>query len=284
MSINEPVLAASSMRWGAASGFPAVYEELNVPGFFDVFTTALLDRADPQPGERMLDVATGTGIVARRARERCPSLARIVGLDLTPGMLAIAREMAAGADAEFVEGDAGTLAFEHSSFDLVTCQQGLQFFPARPAAVAGIHRVLAPGGRAVIATWCELESSAAHTAFTAALDAHLPELAGPSRNPFALAASETLLGLLDDAGFVDTTVERVTRTARFASAEAFVRSFAEGSPMDNRARGGPRAPARDSPRRSSRAARAARGSFRSGLRHVDTHRLRTQGLIVVGKQ
>ncbi len=179
----------------------------------------------------MLDLATGTGIVVRRARELCPSLERLVGVDVTAGMLAVARDVADGANAEFVEGDACSLAFEESSFDLVTCQQGLQFFPDRAAAVAGIHRVLAPGGRAVIATWCELESSPAHAAFTAALQTHLPELAGASRNPFALAEPGTLLALLGDAGFVDTTVERVTRSARFVSADAFIRSFAEGSPM-----------------------------------------------------
>lgn len=146
-------------------------------------------------------------------------------------MLAVARDVADGANAEFIEGDACSLAFDESSFDLVTCQQGLQFFPDRAAAVAGIHRVLAPGGRAVIATWCELESSPAHAAFTAALQTHLPELADASRNPFALADPGTLLALLGDSGFIDTTVERVTRPARLVSADAFIRSFAEGSPM-----------------------------------------------------
>src|SRR5689334_5154561 len=118
----------STMKWGAGAGFPAVYEEISVPAFFSAFADEMLARAQPADGERLLDVATGTGIVLRRARARCPRLGRLVGLDLTPAMLAVAREKAEGIDAELLEGDAAELPFEDGAFDVVTCQQGLQFF------------------------------------------------------------------------------------------------------------------------------------------------------------
>jgi SAM-dependent methyltransferase len=146
------------MRWGAPADFPAIYEQLNVPAFFAAFSDELLDRARLDDGERILDVATGTGVVLRRARERYPGRARAVGLDITPGMLAVARDKAQGLDIEFVEGDAADLPFEDGAFDVVTCQQGLQFFPERDRALREFRRVLAPGGRAVVACWSELET------------------------------------------------------------------------------------------------------------------------------
>src|SRR5690349_17071067 len=141
----------TSMEWGAPADFPAVYEQLLVPAFFLAFADELLDRVQPRAGERMLDVASGTGIVPRRARERCPDLARLVGVDLTPAMVAVAR--AKGEGIEFLEGDATDLSFDDDSFDVVTCQQGLQFFPECEQALREFRRVLAPGGRVAVAVW-----------------------------------------------------------------------------------------------------------------------------------
>ncbi|MGI8863648.1 MAG: class I SAM-dependent methyltransferase [Solirubrobacteraceae bacterium] len=221
----------STMPWGEAADFPAVYEELNVPAFFTAFAEELLDRAQPREGESMLDVATGTGIVLRRARARCPGVERLVGLDLTPGMLAVARGKSDGLDIEFFEGDAGLLPFEDGSFDLVTCQQGLQFFPAREQALGEFRRVLAADGRAVVACWCEVETAPGHQALTDVLSHHLPELEPVARVPFSLSSGDELRRLLDQAGFRDVEVERVEGTVRFRSPEEFTRSFMEGTPM-----------------------------------------------------
>ncbi|MCW3016066.1 MAG: methyltransferase protein [Solirubrobacterales bacterium] len=221
----------STMQWGTPARFPAVYEELLVPGFFTAFADEMLDRGQPRDRESMLDVATGTGIVLRRARVRCPSLARAVGLDLTAGMLAVAREKSEGLDIEYVEGDAASLPFEDAAFDLVTCQQGLQFFPAREQALREFRRVLAPGGRAVVACWCDVETAPAHQALTDALRQHFPDREPVARVPFSLSSADELRSLLHEAGFGDVDVERVAGTARFSSPEDFSRSFMEGSPM-----------------------------------------------------
>lgn len=219
------------MQWGTPAAFPAVYEELNVPGFFTAFAEELLDRATPADGESILDVATGTGIVLRRARVRCPGLYRLVGLDLTPGMLEVAREKSDGLNIEFVEGDATALPFEDESFDLVTCQQGLQFFPAPEEALREFRRVLAPDGRLIVACWCEVETAPGHHALCDAVRDHFPERESVARAPFSLTSRERLLGLIEDAGFGTVIVERVEQSARFASPEEFTRSFMEGSPM-----------------------------------------------------
>lgn len=219
------------MKWGAPADFPAIYEQLNVPAFFAAFSDELLDRARPADGERILDVATGTGVVLRRARDRCPGLARAVGLDLTPAMLAVARDKAEGLDIEFVEGDAGDLPFEDGAFDVVTCQQGLQFFPERERALGEFRRVLAPGGRAVVACWSELESAPGHVALTEVVGERLPEQEPVARAPFSFGGPDALRDLLAGAGFAEVEVERVDGAARYASAEEFARGFMEGTPM-----------------------------------------------------
>jgi ubiquinone/menaquinone biosynthesis C-methylase UbiE len=221
----------SAMQWGTAADFPAVYEELMVPGFFEAFAEELLDRAQPAAGERMLDVATGTGIVLRRARARAAELTRLVGLDLTAGMLDVAREKSAGLDVEFVVGDATALPFEDGSFDLVSCQQGLQFFPERERALAEFLRVLAPGGRVVVACWCEIETAPANHAVAETVARHLPDSERVARAPFSFPDADALHSLLAGAGFGSVEVERVDGVARFSSPEEFARSFLEGSPM-----------------------------------------------------
>jgi ubiquinone/menaquinone biosynthesis C-methylase UbiE len=221
----------SAMQWGTPADFPAVYEELNVAGFFEAFAEELLDRAQPKDGERMLDVATGTGIVLRRARARSAGLAQLVGLDLTSGMLAVAREKSEGLDIEFIVGDATAMPFDDDSFDLVTCQQGLQFFPDREAALGEFLRVVAPGGRAVVACWCEIETAPAAQALAETLGRHFPEREPVARAPFSFPSGEALRALLLSAGFGTVDVERVAGVARFSSPEEFTRSFMEGSPL-----------------------------------------------------
>lgn len=219
------------MQWGVAGNFPAVYEELMVPAFFRAFAEDLVARAAPAPGDRLLDVATGTGIVIRVAHEHEPALATAVGLDATPGMLDTARAVTAGMAAEWLQGDALELPFGPDSFDVVTCQQGLQFFPDRTAALAEMLRVLAPGGRVAIACWAGMAEQEAQRLFDAEVTALEPDIAAVGHAPFTLGDPGELAGLLTSAGFEDVAVARVELPARFGSADAFFRSFAEGSPL-----------------------------------------------------
>ncbi len=140
---------------GPTSNPAQTYEKYFVPYKFRPWTEELLERAMPQPGERVLDVACGTGIVARMVAQRTNGQAQLAGLDLSPAMLEVARSASEreGLEIAWHEGSASALPFPDGSFDLVLVQQGLQFFPDKAAAAGEMYRVLAPNGRAVTSTW-----------------------------------------------------------------------------------------------------------------------------------
>jgi ubiquinone/menaquinone biosynthesis C-methylase UbiE len=107
------------------------YEQYFVPAMFIPWATILLRYASPQPGERVLDVACGTGIVARLAAPLVGSNGQVVALDINSAMLAVARTLPApsGATIHWQEGNAMALPSPDDAFDVVLCQHGLQFVP-----------------------------------------------------------------------------------------------------------------------------------------------------------
>ena len=115
--------------------FPEMYEHWLVGPLFRPFAEVTIDELAPARGDAILDIACGTGIVARVAQERLGGRGHIVGVDVSPGMLGVAR--AAAPDIDWREGNAGSLPLrDGEEFQVVVCQQGLQFFPDRPAALA----------------------------------------------------------------------------------------------------------------------------------------------------
>jgi ubiquinone/menaquinone biosynthesis C-methylase UbiE len=139
-----------------AESVPDAYERYVAPALFQPWAELLLDTVGLGVGAEVLDVASGTGVVARAAALRVGGSGRIVASDFSPAMLArsAAAELPAGsAPVEFVEASAEALPFGDASFDVVLCQQGLQFFPAQQQAVAEMRRVLRPGGAVGIAVW-----------------------------------------------------------------------------------------------------------------------------------
>jgi ubiquinone/menaquinone biosynthesis C-methylase UbiE len=199
-----------------------------VPAIFAAWAPFLLDFVALKPGERVLDLACGTGVVAREAASRVGTAGRVVGLDLNAGMLALAR--ASGATVEWREGNAIDLPFEASAFDVVVCQQGLQFFPDGSRALREAHRVLAPRGRLAVAVWCAIESSPGHHALAMALERYVgTEAARLMYAVFSLADSQTLQTILENAGFHDVRQRRERKVARFPSPELFTRWVVAGS-------------------------------------------------------
>jgi ubiquinone/menaquinone biosynthesis C-methylase UbiE len=201
------------------ASFPESYERWLVGPLFRPWAEMTLDELDLAPGDRVLDVACGTGIVARVARERLGDGARIVGVDVSPDMLAVARDVAP--EIEWREGDAAALPLRDGErFDVVVCQQGLQFMPDRAAAVKEMRRALALSGRLAVATWRpDEEMPFLH---------HLREVAERRLGPIAdrrhgFGEAPPLEALLREAGLRDVRVRTVWRTIRFAEAERFVR-------------------------------------------------------------
>jgi SAM-dependent methyltransferase len=179
-------------------------------------------------GERVLDLACGTGVVARQAAELVGPDGRVVGLDVNPAMLEEARELApsGGAGVEWLPGDASTADLPAEAFDVVICQQGLQFFPDRAAGARQMRHVLHDAGRAVVATWCGVDE---HPSIAELADIELRHLsalgAGLTREdvtkPFSLGERE-LCRLLTAAGFSAVETTAVTIDARFATPDRFI--------------------------------------------------------------
>src|SRR5688572_17718823 len=149
----------SESHIGVALAPAEAYEDFVVHWQFRSWTAVLLAEAGLRPRERVLDLAAGTGIVAREAAPIVGEGGRVVALDMSPAMLAVGQRLPApaGAAIEWLESDATRLPLPDATFDVVLCQQGLQYFPDRPSSVGEIKRVLTPGGRSVLAVWRSLE-------------------------------------------------------------------------------------------------------------------------------
>jgi SAM-dependent methyltransferase len=208
------------------------YERYFVPAIFEGWATDLLDETRPRQGERVLDVACATGIVARLAAARVGQTGTTVGLDLNPGMLAVARSAAGpGALIEWQQGNAEDMPLPDGTFDLVLCQQGLQFFPNKNMAMREMHRVLAPGGRLALSVWCDIERIPGYAALADAFGSHAgPEAAGFMKMTGSVSL-EQLQGLFDASDFQQVSIRSQSRIIRFASPEAFVWEMVQCTPL-----------------------------------------------------
>jgi SAM-dependent methyltransferase len=230
----------SRERWRTAFGGIgearlAVYDELMVPRVFVPWGNVLLDELALAPGEAVLDVACGPGSVTRIAGERVGPTGRVVGSDLSPAMLALARTKPAGVETaaiEYREAPADRLPVRDGEFDVVTCQHGLQFFPDRPAAVAEMRRALRPGGRAGIVVWTAIE----HSPPFAALADGVEEVVGAAfgdryrSGPFGLSEAEPR-GLLQAAGFDEIVITPRTLPVTFEGGPAQIVATLGSTPL-----------------------------------------------------
>jgi SAM-dependent methyltransferase len=198
--------------WQLVDNSAQAYERYLVSAILSGFADELVEGV--ASGARVLDVACGTGIVARRAAARG---ADVTGVDLNEQMLEVARGIEPAI--EWIQADVADLPLPDDAFDWVFSQQGLQFFPDRAAAVAEMRRVLAPGGQLVISV---LRPCAAYELLAGVLD---PEAAAIMRSPFAGPDADALRTLV--GGHVRIAVKAV----RFPSAEQMLRQEVASSPM-----------------------------------------------------
>ena len=212
-------MAESSSTFTRAS---AAYERIMVPAVFGPWAKDLLDTAALGPGMRVLDVACGTGIVARLAAPQVGPTGQVVGLDTNEAMLAVARAQVqpTGAHVEWRQGDAIKLPLRDGEFDTVLCQHGLQYVPDRLAALREMKRVLASGARLGLSVFSQ---SIGYQIFENTAAQFVGEKAATiMREPFALADLDELSGLLRMAELSIVEMRTKTLPARFASAADFI--------------------------------------------------------------
>jgi SAM-dependent methyltransferase len=206
-----------------------IYEQHMVPAIFARWAPDLVQAAGVQPAERVLDVACGTGAVTRLLAEQVGPAGNVTGLDITPGMLAAARLAAPSQRIEWLEGSAVKMPLPDGTFDAVVCQQGLQFFPDKPAALSEMRRVLKRGGRLALSCWRSVE----HTPGYLVLEQALARRVGPEKAalpPFSLGDAGAIRGLVVGAGFREVKLRAEAKMMRFRSAEHLVRAVVGGAP------------------------------------------------------
>jgi ubiquinone/menaquinone biosynthesis C-methylase UbiE len=204
-----------------------VYEEFFVPALFQQWPGRVADAANVRSSQRVLDVACGTGILARTVVERVGPLGSVVGLDVNEGMLAVAKRKAS--QIEWRQGIAEDMPFDNGSFDTVVSQFGLMFFEDKNAAIAEMVRVLRPGGCLAAAVWDSLQNAPGYAEMANLLQRLFGrEAAAGLRAPFRLGEMQELRSLFGQAGLPDVTITTHPGTARFPSIQSWVYTEVKG--------------------------------------------------------
>lgn len=173
-------------------------------------------------------------MVARQAASRVGKEGHVVGVDLNAGMLAMARMLpqSSGASIEWKEGNVTALPFPEASFDVVLCQQGLQFFPDKPAALRDMRRVMMPTGHLVLSVWRQISHCPWQRAVADALERHVSmDAALGIRGAFALGDREELRALVSAAGFRTIRIRIESQMIRYPSLDEFVPGYLSATPV-----------------------------------------------------
>jgi len=214
-----------------AGSAPENYERYFVPAIGAPIAADLIEVAAIQPGERVLDVACGTGVVTRMAAERVGEDGKVAGLDVNPGMLAVARSVTPpGTSVDWHETSAEAMPLPDGSFDVVLCQMGLQFIPDKAAALREMYRTLAPAGRVVLNL--PGPTPPLFAAMAEALAEHLqPDSGKFAHVVFSLHDAHELRRLMSEAGFHDVDVEARPKALRLPAPADFLWQYVHSTPL-----------------------------------------------------
>jgi SAM-dependent methyltransferase len=219
-------------QWQLSGRAAELYERYPVQYILGPWAPGLVALAHLQLGERVLDLACGTGVVARLAAPAVGLTGRVTGLDLNPGMLAVARSLPSpsGPPITWIEGSAMAMNFPKASFDVILCQQGLQFFPDRPAALREMRRVLIPSGRVLLSVWRIMGPY--HVAVVDALRWHVgAEAAATFSASRVVPDAEELSRLVVEAAFREVAIHPCVMNIRLPAVEGFVLSHLAATPV-----------------------------------------------------
>ncbi|EDY50438.1 class I SAM-dependent methyltransferase [Streptomyces clavuligerus] len=196
----------------------AAYDRLAVPAIFHPWAAFLVGAIGPRPGGRALDVACGPGTLVRVLAGQLGESGAVTGTDINPSMLdaANARAAVAGAPQDYhLSGAAPLEGIDDGAFDLITCQQGFQFFPDRPAAAAEWYRVGRPGATLAVAFWSAIDHNPLFDALHHAVATVLgPDRTGCFTEPCSLSPEEAVRAV-EDAGFTGVRQYRATLSVTF---------------------------------------------------------------------
>jgi ubiquinone/menaquinone biosynthesis C-methylase UbiE len=210
-----------------AASAAEIYEQFFVPALFVDWPEHVLRAASVQSGDSVLDVACGTGVLARKAADLVGDSGSVVGVDINEGMLSVAREKAP--EITWKAGPAESLPFAANSFDCVVSQFALMFFEDQGKAITEMGRVARPGGRVAVAVWDSLAATPGYAVVAEVLN----ELFGPAvaqsiEMPYSLGDKEVVASLFAEAGIDDITIQTITGQARFASIESWIYTDIKG--------------------------------------------------------
>ena len=219
-------------RWHMAKEAAELYERVVARHILGPWAPSLVDAADLAGGERVLDLACGTGVVTRIAAQRAGPAGRVTGVDLNAGMISVARSLPApqGARVEWLEGSALAIPLPDASVDAVLCQQGLQFFPDKALSLREMRRVLDRGGRLALSVWSSTGI------YNSAVGEALTRFAGEDTASRFLAsrkvpAKEDLERFAVEAGFSDVNVRISRMNIHLPRLDRFVLEHLAGTPV-----------------------------------------------------
>lgn len=207
------------------------YERYLGPTIAEPFTRLLLERAVPRGDENVLDLACGTGVVARHVAPIVGIGGKVIAVDINPAMLEVGRTLPVppGAEIDWRHGDATALSFLNGTFDLVFCQQGLQFFSDRPASLREMRRVLAANGRLALSVWRSLEHHPVYEGLFRGIAQRFGLALSDLDVAFSLGRTQELRALLVDAGFLRPQIEECALNVHLPTPERFVQITVEGA-------------------------------------------------------
>ena len=216
--------------WQVTDHAAVLYERSFVPAIFAPAAVTVADAAGIGRANRVVDVGCGTGALTREVARRVGQEGRVVGLDLNPLMLEVARSQAP--EVEWQQGDAADLPYENGAFDVVVSQFALMFVPDPALALREMWRVLAPDGRLAIAVCGPMANAPGYDALARVAErvcqSDVVELL---RSPFVLGDKDRLERLVDVAGIKTAEINTVASPVRFPSVDALVHTEVKASPI-----------------------------------------------------
>jgi ubiquinone/menaquinone biosynthesis C-methylase UbiE len=209
-----------------------IYQRTFVPDVATPVSGLLLQAAALRPGERVLDIACGTGVIARLAANQVGPDGCVIGTDVSPDMITVARTMPdpSGMAIDWHVADAASLPFSDGVFDIALCQMGLMFVVDKASAIAEIRRVLSRGGRVALSTPGAIQQP--FEILEHALARYIgPDLAGFIRTVFSMHDPRAVADLLHAASFSEVRVSTTTITLHLPPPADFLWQYVASTPL-----------------------------------------------------